>query len=199
MTAAPGPDERRVAYLLRRIVDHDAARTAPAADPTKAPRLPVPAPNAPPAKDWWDDLYTEDATDTLPTVPQKPPAAPAHPNTAEIRASAAQIVTTVVADPDQRRRVRHVVYNSTAAGAGWWFGAGPWMHTSLLYYGAADTTNGVYVGAGVIAICLIAEMRSHRWRQPGRHIVWRLLGWAARIPLATAVLALALYGPDALL
>lgn len=164
-----------------------AAKTAlPAAveravEPEPAP-LPVEKETAPPA---------------VKEAPTEPEPAPARPYQGEIRAAATQIVAERIPDPLRRRRILYVTYNGAAAAAGWAAGIGPWMHESLMYYGATDTANGVWVGCGVIGVTLVLEMRTHGWRDPGRHPVWRLLGWSARIPLASAVLALALYGPDA--
>ncbi|MFF7021966.1 hypothetical protein ACFY97_13225 [Streptomyces klenkii] len=113
------------------------------------------------------------------------------------RSSFRAVLDTVAADPKRRRRLQLLAYNGSAAGAGWRLGIGPWIHDSLVFYGQHDTREGAYVGCGVIAVAAIAEIRSHHWRGPGNHVVMRLLGWLARIPLATAVLALALYTPDA--
>ncbi|MCD9145797.1 hypothetical protein [Streptomyces albireticuli] len=107
------------------------------------------------------------------------------------------VLDTVTDDPKRRRQLELLAYNGSAAGTGWWLGIGPWVHDSLIFYGQHDTPNGVYVGCGVIAVAALAEIRSHNWRGPNNHIAMRLLGWLARIPLATAVLALALYTPDA--
>ncbi|MEV0778881.1 hypothetical protein [Streptomyces sp. NPDC050428] len=177
--AAPAPVEPAPAPTDAPVRTGDVVPTAPALG---APTTPV-APTAAPAP-------------AKPEVPARGAPAPTG-HTAEIRAAAGQTVRAFLSDPRQRRDVGLVLYNGTAAGVGWWTGAGPWIHGRLVHYGATDTDQGVYVGLGVVAVCLIAEMRSHRWRRPGMHPVWRLLGWAARIPLATALLALALYGPDA--
>ncbi|MFI2078484.1 hypothetical protein [Streptomyces triculaminicus] len=107
------------------------------------------------------------------------------------------LLDAVTDDPKRRHHLKVLAYNGAAAGAGWKLGIGPWLHDSLTYYGQHDTDNGVYVGCGVIAVAALAEIRSHNWRGPTNHAVMRLLGWLARIPLATAVLALALYTPDA--
>ncbi|MFE5873022.1 hypothetical protein ACFQ6V_30825 [Streptomyces roseifaciens] len=106
------------------------------------------------------------------------------------------VLDTVTKDPKRQRRLEVSAYNGAAAGTGWWAGIGPWVHDSLVFYGQHDTPNGVYVGCGVAAAALL-EIRSHSWRGPNAHVVMRLAGWLARIPLAAAVLALALYTPDA--
>jgi hypothetical protein len=100
---------------------------------------------------------------------------------------------------DQHPRLRTVAYNATAAAAGWWCGLGPWMFDGITHYGAHDVARGVWVGVGLALFSLLAEWKTHAWRHPGRALLVRALGWAGRIPLASALLALALYGPDATL
>lgn len=205
------PDTTRTEDWLDRLYADEQPPTAAPVEPVRGGgRLP----------DWWapkrdvtapepdepetdqdapgDDAETEPSTDIAPAddapaADAGPAAAPPQPYVVEIHTAATEAAAGFVKDPDQRKRVARVLYNGTAAGIGWAAGGGPWVLDSLLYYGQADGNNGVWVGVGVIVVCLIAEMRSHGWRHRGRHVVWQLLGWIARIPLATAVLALALY------
>ncbi|MFF7365638.1 hypothetical protein [Streptomyces sp. NPDC008125] len=125
-------------------------------------------------------------------APDPEPAAPAD----EIRAAAGEVADVLLADPDQRRRVANVLYNGAAAALAHAVGVLPWMRDSLDYYGRHSTENGAVVGVGVIAVCLIAEIRSNRWRGSGAAVALRLFGWIARVPLAAAALALALYSPN---
>ncbi|MEV5138450.1 hypothetical protein AB0K71_05830 [Streptomyces syringium] len=189
----------------------------PTIGPSRLPnwRLPKPSltpPAPPPVEAEEEPVYDEpaeplDEPDTAehappvatsrwwPALPEKASARPSAPRPS-IREAAADLLP---ADPAHRRNARFLIYNGGAAAAGWALGIGPWMHNSLVYYGTGNTTEGVLVGCGLICITLIAEVKTHAWRNPGAHIVWRVLGWFARIPTATAVLALALYGPDATL
>ncbi|MFH9761333.1 hypothetical protein ACH4MJ_04260 [Streptomyces anulatus] len=128
----------------------------------------------------------------VPTVPAPPPTpvtkkTPPHPPR---RNPAAQHL-------DQHPRLRKTLYNATAAAAGWWCGLGPWMANGITHYGTHDVQRGIWVGVGLTLISLVVEWRTHTWRSPDRAILPRIAGWAGRIPLATALLALALYGPDA--
>ncbi|MEU0102410.1 hypothetical protein [Streptomyces sp. NPDC006267] len=101
---------------------------------------------------------------------------------------------------DQHPRLRAVAYNATAAGAGWWCGLGPWMFDGITHYGLVhNVERGVWVGIGLTTVTLLVEARTHAWRRPDRPALVRIAGWAGRIPLATALTALALYGPDATL
>ncbi|MFI9236927.1 hypothetical protein [Streptomyces sp. NPDC053079] len=143
-----------------------------------------------------DDEHEQDGAED--EQPEEEPASPERPSQRQTpRRRLDAVLDTATNDPKRRRRLEVLAYSGTAAGAGWWLGIGPWVHDSLTYYGQHDTPNGVYVGCGVVAVAALAEVRSHNWRGPNNHAVMRLLGWLARIPLATAVLALALYTPDA--
>lgn len=117
----------------------------------------------------------------------------------EIATSVARIAERVTADPKRRRHLATGIYNVAAAGAGYVIGIAPWALERLGHYGHTDPREGVVIGAGLIVVCAVAEIRTHRWRGHDRHPVVRALGWIARIPLASAVLALALYGPNATL
>lgn len=132
-----------------------------------------------------------------PNYPPNVPALPAAPPVKETRGKQLRLQARV--HLDQHPRLRTVLYNATAAGAGWWLGLGPWMFQGITQYGAHDVARGVWVGVGLALFSLIAEWKTHTWRHPGRAPLVRALGWAGRIPLATALLALALYGPDATL
>lgn len=86
-------------------------------------------------------------------------------------------------------RTRRGLYNASAAGAGWGLGlyrpfAAAIADCSTTY----STSGGLTLGIGG---CLLI---AHTWDRRTRHW-WPGLAWAARIPLATAVLALALWAP----
>lgn len=165
------------------------------------------------ADDWWDDMY-DDAGEQKPMRKQRPKRTrtsrgssalqperirvevtrPAAPERESIRDAARALLPT---DPQQARRWRHAAYNGSAAAAGWLLGLAPAMHSGMA--DSDSTTTGVWMGVGLIIITATTELRTHTLRDPGRHHLIQALGWAFRIPLASAVLALALFTPDAAL
>ncbi|WP_393057704.1 hypothetical protein [Streptomyces sp. LN549] len=96
-------------------------------------------------------------------------------------------------------KLRAVAYNASAAACGWWCGIGPWALNGMTHYGTYDVARGVWVGVGLALFSLLAEWKTHAWRSRDRAVLVRAAGWAGRIPLATTLTALALYGPDATL
>lgn len=90
---------------------------------------------------------------------------------------------------DQQRRLRNVVYSGSAAGAGWLLGYESRLHALLDECGrlTGNPYAAVVIGAVAVAAAIaIVDRRTRGWYWP--------LAWACRIPAATAVLALALYG-----
>lgn len=88
-------------------------------------------------------------------------------------------------------RTRRALYNATAAGAGWALGLYWPFATAIADCGQHySISGGIVLGAG--GSLLIA----HVWDRRTRHW-WPPLAWCARIPLATAVAALALWAPGA--
>ncbi|KAB7850148.1 hypothetical protein [Streptomyces mobaraensis] len=88
-------------------------------------------------------------------------------------------------------RTRAGLYNVAAAGAGWALGLKPALTDAITSCGEQTGISGALVLGG--AICLGT---AHFWDRRTRHW-YRPLAWAARIPLASAVTALALYTPAA--
>ncbi|MFI2078548.1 hypothetical protein [Streptomyces triculaminicus] len=83
------------------------------------------------------------------------------------------------------------LYNLGAAGSGYAFGLVPALHDAISSCGEQTSIGGaLFLGGG---ICLIT---AHFWDRRTRHW-YRPLAWAARIPLASAITALALYTPAA--
>lgn len=114
-----------------------------------------------------------------------------------IRGAAATLLPD---DPKRAARVRWLAYNGSAALAGWWLGIEQWCTQGITESGLdGGVHEGVWVGVGLILATCLLELRTHGMRAPGRPPLIRALGWATRIPLASAVLALALYGPNAAL
>jgi hypothetical protein len=103
---------------------------------------------------------------------------------------------TLTAIPDRAAaalspKTRTALYNASAAGAGWGLGLYQQCAHALADCGQQYSISGALtLGAGT---CLIV---AHFWDRRTRHW-WPGLAWAARIPLATAFLALALYAPAA--
>lgn len=85
---------------------------------------------------------------------------------------------------------RNLLYNGTAAGAGWGLGLYGQFAGVLADCGATSIGGGLVLGIG--STLLIA----HVWDRRTRHW-WPGIAWCARIPLATAILALALWAPAA--
>lgn len=171
--------------------------TGPAADPDPTDPSADPDPEPEPDPDPTEADADPDQAERLPAKRKKAPAPVPAPPSEAIREAADEIAAGLLTDPAQRQRIAHVAYNGSAAALGHSVGLAPWLHDSLDYYGSHDTNNGVTVGVGVIVVCLLVEIKSHAWRGRGAPIILRVLGWIARVPLASAVLALALYGPDA--
>lgn len=91
----------------------------------------------------------------------------------------------------RRDRVLYVAANAAAAGAGWWLGLGPWLDDCLTYY--LPRPGGGWITLAVLTVGIVAvDARTHGLRGRHRHPLVAVLGWAGRIPLATAVLAIAL-------
>ncbi|WP_406462985.1 hypothetical protein OHB07_16230 [Streptomyces sp. NBC_00111] len=86
-------------------------------------------------------------------------------------------------------RTRSLIYNATAAATGWGTGL-------LDRCSDALTTCGAEAGIGPALILGIGSCitLAHFWDRRTRHW-WIGLAWAARVPLATAITALALYAP----
>lgn len=161
------------------------------------------------ADDWWDRLYAEDkhaprrrwgrgsapAPDRTLRIEHAPAPDPEpEPFEPTVRQAAADLLPT---DPIRRHRVLFLAYNGAAAAVGWWAGMGPAITSAL--HGAATTRDGVWMGVGLVLIAGAAELPTAWMRKPSRPRAIRAVGWAFRIPAATAALALLLFTPDAAL
>lgn len=86
-------------------------------------------------------------------------------------------------------KTRRFLYNASAAGAGWGLNLYDLIHGAIVDCGQ-ETNIGAALVLGTGTCLLIA----HVWDRRTRHW-WIGLAWVARIPLATALTALALYAP----
>lgn len=178
MDAQPGPDEIRIRQILRRRgVGPDALGDTMAAD------------------DWREDLDAE--TDTEPAIEEdETPSGPrwlqAQPGYYP-RPHMPAIVTRTRerADAALSPRTRRALYNASAAGAGWVLGLYQQFAHAIADCGQQYSISGALT-LGIGACLLIA----HVWDRRTRHW-WVGLAWVARIPLATALTALALWAPAA--
>jgi hypothetical protein len=145
------------------------------------------------ADDWWNDLYDEPETEkaTAPSTASGPVFAPAPDYYPRPHMPAA-----IVSIPDRAAaalspKTRRALYNASAAGAGWGLGLYQQCAAALADCGQQYSISGALtLGVGT---CLIV---AHVWDRRTRHW-WPGIAWAARIPLATAILALALWAPAA--
>lgn len=170
MTETPGADELRMRAILRK------RHVGPDADP--------------PPEDWWK-TSTPEPDEPEQEQPDRPaPFAPQPDYWPRPHLPAA--VTRI---PDQAAtaispRTRKALYNATAAGAGWGLGLYQQFAGAITDCGQQTSFSGALT-LGVGGCLLIA----HVWDRRTRHWQPALLAWAARIPLATALLALALWAP----
>ena len=220
MSQPPGADELRIrATLIKQGVgpDADPAALIPP-KPTRPPRdwlddildsNPAPAPSKPEAE-------PKPPREPKPPVKNRPAAdkgrlkkaagekqpngrSRRQPPTTRARSiiAAQKAASTVTKRIPGGRRInkKHTAYTAywlTAAATGWGIGLEPWFASCLDYYvgnGGAGTATLVVLAVVVLAV----DSRTHGLRSPARHVFTRAIGWVGRIPLASAVLALALY------
>jgi hypothetical protein len=208
MAAAPGADERRIRQLLRRRGVGPDAVPPPAVEihlvPARDPQEPAGE------GDWLDHLYADEQDNAEPEEPgtpwwslRRPAPAPAAPP--EVSQPAPGIHLTInqpgtpAPDDDARARARRArirrwfAYHGAAAAVGWTAGLGPAMTDLLASSGHAAPA----VGIGLIGIAAIPALYA-----PTLPLIPLPLRpatvWLARIPAATAALALALNAPGAL-
>lgn len=152
-----------------------------------------PAPDPQPhPDDWWTRLYDQAPADTHQPHPDAQPPM----TTVTVTVPSAPEYDQGL-DPVRLHRGRQLLYNGAAAGAGWGIGLGPLMSTAIHQCGAASASGGVTLGLGIALIAAVPDWYLRDARR-SHHGLGLLLGWLARIPLATAALALALYAPGTL-
>ena len=198
MTGQPEADELRIRSILRKQgVGPDADPVAVIPPKPQAPPKPVARP-----RDWLDDLLDSNKPEPAPEPDDEPDEEEEEqvdgPRTFEPqpgywpRPHMPAVFTHV---PDRAeaaisRGTRRFLYNATAAGAGW--GLGLYQQFAHVIEDCATTSIGAALVVGIGSTVLIA----HVWDRRTRHW-WPGIAWIARIPLATAVLALALWAPAA--
>lgn len=197
-----GADERRIRSLLRRRgVGPDApAPVHPAAAPGHTP-------------DWWDRLYDADNDRAAPTEDagerhaswwsvrkhHGEPATASPPVVQPVEPGIQVIINQAPAVPGvspRRARIRRwVLHRGTAAAAGWGLGLGPAVAGALTNAGpgALGVALLLYLVAWLAATRLLRLVPS-----AATHEVHIAADWAAHIPDATVLLALALNTPGAL-
>lgn len=186
----PGPDERRMRKILtERGVGYDAV-------PPPVPPLPPEYDREPEPAHWWsherpwaktnhdEPEGTAEPEDRPRAFEPQPdywprPHMPAAVHTTRERAEAAISVGT-----------RRLLYNASAAGAGWGLGLYDQLASLIADCGATSIGGALVLGGGATALI------AHVWDRRTRHW-WPGIAWAARIPLATAICALALWAPAA--
>jgi hypothetical protein len=130
-----------------------------------------------------DELADDDETDDEDQADVRPSrAARLHPR--QVRAY------LVEQHGEQRQRWRYLAYNGSAAYAGWALGWEGSLHGLLVDCGreTGDPLAAIILGLAVVGLArAVIDRRTRGW--------WSGLAWVCRIPLASAVLALALYTP----
>ena len=221
----PGADELRIRGILRRRgvgPDAEPATTPPphAPDPDswwnelyadEQPPARRPAPRIP---DWWRGPTTElPEPEPEPEPQSEPDDEPEPENSGQKPESEDESAAPGRFDPqpgywprphmpafiDHTRdraeeitlspRTREGLYNATAATTGWALGLYHPLAAAIADCARQASTSGALT-LGIGSTLLIA----HVWDRRTRHW-WPPLAWCARIPLATAVLALALWAP----
>lgn len=173
MSREPEGDELRIRAILRR--NH----VGPDAEP--------------PAVEWWKTDPTDEVNDEQ-EEEQPGRAAPFAPQPGYWpRPHMPAAVTRI---PDQAAAAvspgtRRLLYNASAAAAGWALGLYHQFAGAIADCGTNYSIGGTLV-LGTGGTLLIA----HLWDRRTRHW-WPGIAWCARIPLATAILALALWAPAA--
>lgn len=227
MTTPPGADEARVRHLLaERGVsyapqtpppasgwwdalyddDHDDHHHGPDQPPAAAPRLPDwrkgetadlhgpdpdPPDSNPPvlAKEPVDDEPEEPDTDDDWQDTDEPDPAQLPPTHRPRAATTARRAHTAYLELPARTRA--LLYTGSAAAAGYALGLVPLIHSWIAACGRdTSPTAALILGGGIVLTCGVAiDRRTRGW--------WGPLPWLCRIPLASALLALALYAPGA--
>lgn len=218
---APDADERRIQHLLRAHGVGLNALPPPTLPPKPtgrprdwlddildtAPPAPEAGEPAPESRAWWSHKRPRVKTDGVPRSEETGgPEGSEGEEEQQVRARAfapqpdywprPHMPATFAAVPERAAAAispgtRRLLYNASAAGAGWALGLYHEFAGALADCGTRYSISGALVlGAGGTALI------AHLWDRYTRHW-WPGIAWCARIPLATAVLALALWAPAA--
>ncbi|MFD9151559.1 hypothetical protein ACFWDF_30705 [Streptomyces diastaticus] len=152
--------------------------------------------DAEPASDPLAEAAGDSPVDTAPPPSPRRRLSLTKPGQATAGGVQQQVAKRLPGGPRIRRdRVLYIAANAAAAGAGWWLGLGPWLDDCLTYY--LPRPGGGWITLAVLTVGIVAvDARTHGLRGRHRHPLVAVLGWAGRIPLATAVLAIALYNTN---
>lgn len=220
MNTAPGADEVRTRRNLLRVLDGERPAPAPAGERARdwlddiLDEKPTPAPPVAPRLPDWRKGETADFTPP-PTPDSEQPAEPPQPETAQDpQGQPADDPADDAPAPVKQRphtpagrtldpaikharhtigqlpaRTRALAYTGSAAGAGWLFGLPQQFESWITECGHDTGTSGALaLGAGLVLACgVLVDRRTRHW--------WGPLPWLCRIPLASAILSLALYAP----
>ncbi|MEU9199000.1 hypothetical protein [Streptomyces sp. NPDC048332] len=203
--------ERQIRALLRRAIDGPPAEEQPKPVPLVEVHV-IPEPDTAdqddeddddqeqpePPRPWWHVRPTPFGTRQHAPEPQPTPQ--------EITAAAPGIHVTVnqpttepqaalSAEDEWARERRHrrrlwLVYHGSAAAVGWWLGLAGQMADLLASAGNGAPAAGIAMAA--VTYIVASYLPGLPYMPPALHPV---TVWAARIPVCTAVLALALYAP----
>lgn len=203
------PDERRIRGFLRGL------GVGPDAPPPSTPERPAARPAAR-EPDWLDRLYADEQDPTEAkageqhawwSIRKETTTTAAHVDeqlvdeTKQPTPVQQQVHVTIAPDPvalrareRRERRARSLFFHGTAAGAGWYLGLGPALQQLLADSGNAAPATGV--GFALVTILPGLYLPYLTVIPPGAQ---RAVVWMCRIPPATALLAIALHTPNALI
>ncbi|MEU5426857.1 hypothetical protein AB0H73_14805 [Streptomyces olivoreticuli] len=169
-------------------------------------RPPTPRTAAPRLPSWWEPkplLAPASQTEPEAAPDEEPPATPAaeEPDLEDEPLEPAQPGAWFVPEPGYyptlptprppaalSPKTRAALYNAAAAGTGYALGLTPTLGDAIASVGHSSISGALVLGGGT---CLLT---AHLWDRRTRHW-WPPIAWAARIPLASVALALALYAP----
>jgi len=141
----------------------------------------------PPSEDWWDALYGDDQP--KPSQAPGPEQVPRYVIFERVRDR----------DPEARanRKAQALAFNGAAAGLGWLTGTAQLALAALEDAGQAGSPSGaIVIGVGLVIAATIADRYGRAAAGLLPEPVQPVVRFLARVPLATAVLALALYSPN---
>jgi hypothetical protein len=207
-TTPVGEDERAARDRLRKLLGEVPAARPPAIPPVPKQRprdwlddildshpAPGPQPDPEPRR-WWNATPARTEAEPDEEQPDEDEQPAKGPVFAPQPGYYPQPHTPAFIDRAQDRvalshRTRKGLYNASAAGTGWALGLYQPLSHAIADCGQQAGASGALV-LGIGGCLLIA----HTWDRYTRHW-WPPLAWCARIPLATALLALALWAPGA--